>query len=258
MKRFWTEGAYEDYLRAAEVMQYPEVPFGPFLETVVRPRDRVADLGAGFGVVSRDLAGRAREVVAIDQDSHALAHLARDARTQGLTNIRLQVAIWPEIKAEPWDVAIIFYHAGAVGSPAKRQRLFALTRREGLINTAIGQRESFHRGLAQDLGLDASEPSFSAAKIDLEGLLQETGFNTQTYELTHDFSQPVDDLDDAVRYMMAQLRLDPALRDQVRALAPKYLQEKDGCLRLPILRKNKVIRFWKPDASIQALQKGAL
>jgi len=77
---------------------------------MIRPKDVVADIGCGIGIVSRYLAAISRKVIAIDKDENALKVLNEDLNRLGLENIEVVHARWPSINTDDWDVAVAFYH----------------------------------------------------------------------------------------------------------------------------------------------------
>jgi len=66
------------------------------LVALVRPDDVVLDIGAGAGRYALPLAGRVREVVALDPSASMLAALREGASAAGLANVRIVEGRWPE------------------------------------------------------------------------------------------------------------------------------------------------------------------
>lgn len=249
MKKFWYEGAYKPYRNATDYLNYPEIPFGNKLRDVIRPTDRVADIGCGFGIVSRYLAHMADSVLAIDQDANAIAQLKEDAAQDGITNIDTLIGIWPNIETEPWDVAIAFYHHMFAETTEKVEQLVRLTKREGLVTAQGNQgRESFHEPLMEALGLAEERPNACANGCYVRGRLEQAGCECTCEQVEHDFGQPTESFEDAVTFMMNQLGLDPTWREKVEALAPDYVTQSKGQWYVPITRHICLIHFKVPHA----------
>lgn len=63
-----------------------------YLLPVLRPGDRLLDVGSGPGTITCDLAGLVTEVVAIEQTESALELTHQEAARRGVTNVTCQVA----------------------------------------------------------------------------------------------------------------------------------------------------------------------
>lgn len=63
-----------------------------YLLPVLRPGDRVLDLGSGPGTITCDLAGLVAEVVAVEQTEAALDLTRQEAARRGVTNLGFQAA----------------------------------------------------------------------------------------------------------------------------------------------------------------------
>ena len=63
-----------------------------YLLPVLRPGDRVLDLGSGPGTITCDLAGLVAEVVAVEQTEAALDLARQEAARRGVTNLSFQAA----------------------------------------------------------------------------------------------------------------------------------------------------------------------
>ncbi|HWB72039.1 MAG TPA: class I SAM-dependent methyltransferase [Egibacteraceae bacterium] len=84
-------------------------PFLRLLRPAVGHRTTVLDVGAGAGRFALPLAARARQVVAVDPSRQMLAILQREARRQGLDNVRCLLGRWEDVDPGPADVALCSY-----------------------------------------------------------------------------------------------------------------------------------------------------
>jgi len=71
------------------------------LAALVRPDDRVIDVGAGGGRHAIPLARRCREVVAVEPSPAMRAILAEELSRQGVVNVRIIAAAWEDAAVEP-------------------------------------------------------------------------------------------------------------------------------------------------------------
>jgi 2-polyprenyl-3-methyl-5-hydroxy-6-metoxy-1,4-benzoquinol methylase len=71
------------------------------LAALIRPDDRVIDVGAGGGRLAIPLAARCREVVAVEPSPAMRGVLAEEAARRGIGNIRIVAATWEEADVEP-------------------------------------------------------------------------------------------------------------------------------------------------------------
>ena len=83
---------------SAEVRPDPAVDA---LAALVRPDDRVIDVGAGGGRHAIPLARRCREVVAVEPSPAMRTVLADELARQGVGNVRIIAATWEDAPVEP-------------------------------------------------------------------------------------------------------------------------------------------------------------
>jgi 2-polyprenyl-3-methyl-5-hydroxy-6-metoxy-1,4-benzoquinol methylase len=82
----------------------PDVDPDPSVEALaalIRPEDRVIDVGAGGGRLAIPLAARCREVVAVEPSPAMRGVLAEEAARRGIGNIRIVAATWEQAEVEP-------------------------------------------------------------------------------------------------------------------------------------------------------------
>ncbi len=96
----YTHGYHESVLRSHRWRTAQNS--AAYLLPLLKPTDRLLDIGAGAGTITVDLAGIVAEVTATEMGSEGLDLTRSTAAAQGVTNIELQVA---DIHALPFDDA---------------------------------------------------------------------------------------------------------------------------------------------------------
>lgn len=81
-----------------------EDPAVDVLAGFIGPEARVVDVGAGGGRLALPLAGRCREVVAVEPSPSMRAVLEDAARQLGVANLRIVPAVWEEAEVEPAEL----------------------------------------------------------------------------------------------------------------------------------------------------------
>jgi SAM-dependent methyltransferase len=74
------------------------------LAALIGPGDRVIDVGAGGGRITIPLAGRCRELVAVEPSPAMRAVLEEEIARHGVRNIRIVPARWEEAEVEPAEL----------------------------------------------------------------------------------------------------------------------------------------------------------
>lgn len=242
MSQSWPEFAYDLYHRACTELNYPQVPFGPFLNELIQPEDVVADLGCGIGMPARYLADRCKKVIAIDENKTALGYLERWAQENGIDNIQTIHGSWPEIQLEACDALISFY---APGMTSDRKGIEALlkTAKRGIL-TAPGPKQDggFFLEIAQKLGVPPRKQGCGNGCL-ARGKLEMAGCQVSCKNILHEFGQPVKDTEEAARFLCWQLHLDASYLEKVKQIVPEFLGSRDGRPFLPNLRSTCVLTY---------------
>ena len=235
----------EYYKKATSFWNYPEAPYGLALREMINPTDVVADIGCGIGVVSRYLASFCRNVIAIDRDETPLKVLKEDLSQSDLKNIDVVHAHWPKIDTPDWDVAVSFYHYHFGYTSLEIETLYQKTRRCGImVNQGVRPREGFYEELGRVFAIPERVES-CVGSCYVRGRMEQAGFRVECEDIFHDFGQPVDSKEEAVNYVMKQLKLQENQRAQLEEIVLDYVEDVNGQMVLPIKRYNCMLRFYK-------------
>ena len=84
---------------------------------LVRPEDAVLDVGAGGGRIALPLAGKCRQVVAVEPSEAMRDRIAEQVKKWGLKNLKVVAAKWEEAEVEPTDVVVCSHVLYTVAGP---------------------------------------------------------------------------------------------------------------------------------------------
>ncbi len=243
-KAFWTQEGLAFYQAACAYLDYPHVPFGDVLSQLVRPGDTVLDIGSGIGAAALYLAPRCARVVAVEDDPQAVRYLSHNCAAQGAHNVQIWRAPFPDARLPVCDVSVALYVADAARTLEGARLLVEKTARQGLLVCNHPEvQPTFHQALARLLHVPSPRASCrngcaSAALLEAAGARE-----VRCEKRTHDFGQPVRDLDDAARFVLWQMHAPQQLLPQVRAHVSRFVQARGDTLYIPMPRSSCVIRF---------------
>lgn len=245
MKQFWPDFAYDMYKRACDELNYPENPFSKYIKEFIKPEDVVVDIGCGIGVPAMYISKLCTKVIAIDQDKTALDYFNKEITKHDIKNIQTLYGVWPDVKIQPCDVAIAFYAGGISKDRASLVSLLNSVKRGGII-TSNGTLVDggFYKDLADKLGVKPRNHSCNNGCY-LRGSLEMQGCKVKCEQITHDFGQPVNNAEEAVKFFSWQLQLDGSYLDKINKIAMNYIIDRNGKLYIPNLRSSCVITFEK-------------
>ncbi|MBW3614812.1 MAG: class I SAM-dependent methyltransferase [Actinobacteria bacterium] len=106
-REFWDRRAHRFADRTAGTAA--KDPFLRRVRRVVRADSHVVDVGSGPGRFALALAPHVRRVTAVDLSPVMISLVRRQAREQGLRNVRAVAASWQEAKVAPADVVMCSY-----------------------------------------------------------------------------------------------------------------------------------------------------
>ena len=245
MKR-WPREAYKWYRSACDMFNYPAGPYGDSIKTLVASGDTVLDLGCGIGAASIMMAQWCKLVIALDQDEDALARLEVDARERGVTNIVAEHGSWPLDKPLRSDIVVALHVSRAMRSFPALKRVFESADKGGFIacQASVPREDESFRELKEELGIT---PNYR--KCDngcyTRGCLEALGAQVTCEKKVYEFGQPLDTLEEAVRFISWQIGADDSMIDTVKKRVDRYTHKTGGKYLVPITRHSCGIGFVK-------------
>ncbi|MBI2940314.1 MAG: class I SAM-dependent methyltransferase [Chloroflexi bacterium] len=189
----------------------------------------VLDVGAGPGRHTIPLARLAGRVVAVESSESMRAQLVAAIEAEGLSNVAVVPAAWPDAVVDPADVVICSHVVYGVSEiePFVR-RLDAVTRRRCVMVLRHGQREAPLLDLFAEIW---GEPRCLApTHLDLYGVLIQLGILANVGIVPFPQPRGYDSLEDAVAQVLADL-LNPAspeAEQAVRRFLADHLVTREG------------------------------
>lgn len=244
-REFWPPGSEVWYQDACDFLDYPEVPLGDTLRKILRPTDKVLDLGCGFGVTSRYMAQYCQQVYALDASAHAIRVLEDKIQNQGVANVKPVCAAFPTDALPLCDVVVVLYVNRLIHSLASAKEVWEATGREGIyLCNHVEVDSGFVSEIPKRLG--RKRKFFSCRNgCYVAGLLEALGAKVACEKVVHDFGQPVADMEDAARLLCRQTHLEEDCLPAIREMAVDYVETRRGRLYAPNVRTNCLIHFWR-------------
>lgn len=127
----WQERAREYQARANRRWFRPDSSREAIAQRVAAtPQATLLDIGAGTGAWTLYLASRLAKVTAVDPSPAMLAVLSESVAEQGVTNVEIVQAVWPEAPVAVHDFSLCSHAMyGAADLPAFVRRMEEVTRR---------------------------------------------------------------------------------------------------------------------------------
>lgn len=246
MGTYWNDERIAKYEDATSLLNYPEVPLKRFFDKMIRPDDKVLEIGCGPGVVSLYLAPLCKNLVAVDDDKDACDYLRKTAAEKGVNNIEIQNIQWPDERIEPADVTITLYAYKIFNTLDRVKELLRVTSRTGMyMITQPGIKGGYPVSLFEELGIDLEQQNCYNDGCRTAALLEAAGAKVSCEKVYHDFGQPVVDMDEAARFLMKQLKGKEEEFSKYRAAVEKVIEVREGRLYVPYKRTNCVVIYEK-------------
>lgn len=241
----WNEDSRKYYLDACKYLDYPNSPMGPFFEKYIKKDDTVMDLGCGYGVAALHLYDKCKKVIAVDFCDEPLSYLSGEIENRKINNIEIIRESFPNDKIPTADVLIALYVFKIIKSVEQAKELIRITNREGFIlcNHPDGD-ISFHDDLYNNLGLVRKNHGCENGCY-VKGMFEMLGVKVECEKIEHEFGQPIDSEEDAVKFFKWQAHTDDTKIPEIRKLAPKYIEQRGNQLYIPIVRKSCVLHYFK-------------
>jgi hypothetical protein len=220
---------------------------------VVRPKVRVCssllDLGAGCGALCIPLAEEFERVVALDSSSAMIDELRREASARGTSNIETKLASWDEVDERfgTFDVVLVANVPGVLDEGVQSvKRLERFARR--FVFLVIGTPWKADKFYFRELWplIFGHEPPPKRDYFDAYSVLYEMGIYAGVEIVTYDFDQPFRDINEAVAFWKAHMRLDGEQHDEVlREFLTERLDRSQDVLWARVPKQSAVI-WWSP------------
>lgn len=245
MKTPWPSFALEMYERACLELNYPEEPFSEYIKEFIRENDVVADIGCGIGVPAVYISKLCKKVIAIDCNEGSLAYFKKNILQQNIKNIETVLGEWPDVRIEPCDIAVAFFVSKIADNNESMTALLDSVKRGGIITSnGTSVEGGFYKDLAARLGVKPR--SFSCENgCYLRGKLEMSGCKVKCGQKAHDFGQPVNDLEEAAKFLCWQLHLNESYLERIQKMAQDYVIKRKGKMYIPKLRSTCVLTFEK-------------
>ena len=237
---------YKWYRDACKAFNYPAAPYGSLIRALVAGGDTVLDLGCGIGAASIMVSPWCKEVVALDEDEAALACLQAAARERTISNIVIRHGAWPPAAPLRADVVIALHVSRAMHSPGNLKLVFESARKGGFIacQAPVSRLDEPFRELKEELGITTGYGKCVNGCF-VRGGLEASGARVSCEKKVYEFGQPLDTMEEAVRFISWQIGADAAMIGTVEKRAERYAHKSGGGYLVPITRHSCAISFVK-------------
>ena len=244
--KFWPKDALRWYENACRMFEYPKRQYGTMMSEIIGKEDRVLDLGCGNGAASLLIAPWCKEVIALDQDEEALEQLERRMNQEEVKNVTIKHGIWTPETAVHADVVIALHVHKALRSFENLSLLYQSVNKGGFIAcpaAADSGSESFAE-LKKELRI---KPNYAQCENGCytKGILEGLGARVKCERFTYDFGQPLDSLEEAVRFISWQLRTDEGSNEIIKKYLELYVKPWGDKYVIPMKRQCCGISFIK-------------
>lgn len=225
----------------------------PFLSRLRRAcggRTTVLDVGSGPGRFALALAPRVAEVVAVDPSPTMLAILRREARRQGVSNVRTVEGCWGDVAVDPVDVVFASYVLPVVeDAPGFLRRMDAVARRRAFVYLGAFTSDALVDPLWRHFHGRSRRPG--PTWLDAIDVLREIGIDADVEVVEVANRTRFSTLADAVRDYQDLLVLADTreVRRELAALLGLWLVADDHGLRPPIGTLPAAVLRWEPTGS---------
>jgi SAM-dependent methyltransferase len=241
----WPQKAYKWYREACDKFDYPAAPYGKAIKNLLCEGCTVLDVGCGIGAASVMMASLCRNVIALDRDKKALAELDGRIRENKIDNIKIICDSWPASAPIQADVVIALHVAHAMRSIDNLKSVFESAQRGFIACQApVSKEEERFLALKEELGIT---PDYK--KCDngcfIAGALRAFGAEVKCEKAVYEFGQPLDTVEDAVRFVSWQIGADESTDHVIKKRIDEYAIRDGSRFFVPITRQSCAITFTK-------------
>ena len=225
---------------------YPMLPYGAMLKELIFAPDTVLDLGCGPGVCSLLIAPWCKRVLALDNDAQGLNWLHDSMLKHNIDNIEIINDSWPLQQPLQVDVIIALHVYGALSSLESVKLLYTMAKKGGFIACNAPQDSCMEPFIALKKALGIKPRSEQCSNgCWIKGVLEAFGADVTCQKVTYDFGQPLDTMEEAVRFMRWQVGATDTDDDIIRKYAELYVSEQNGKIIVPITKQGCAIIYEK-------------
>ena len=234
------------YRSACQKFNYPAGPYGSLIRALIKSGDIVLDLGCGIGAAAIMVSPWCKEVIALDADEDALACLADEVRERDITNIAVKHGVWPLEAPIGADIVVALYVSRVLHSAANLKLVFESANRGGFIacQSPVSLPDEPFRELKEELGITTNYEKCQNGCF-VRGCLEILGARVSCEKKVYEFGQPLETLEEAVRFISWQAGADDSMIETVEKRVGRYAQKTNGGYMVPITRQSCAISFKK-------------
>ena len=234
------------YRSACEMFNYPAGPYGDNIKALITGGDTVLDLGCGIGVASVMMSPWCKKVIALDQDKAALACLAAHCRERKITNVAIKHGAWPLAVHIRADIVIALHVPRILHSAANLKLVFESANKGGFIacQAPVSRWSEPFYDLKEELGITTDYEKCQNG-CSVRGGLEVLGASVTCEKKVYEFGQPLDVLEEVIRFISRQIGADDSMIKTVEKQAERYAQKTGGGYMVPITRQSCAISFVK-------------
>jgi len=228
------------------MFNYPAGPYGNNIKALITNGDTVLDLGCGIGAASIMVSPWCKQVIALDEDEDALACLAANIRERGLTNIVIKHGAWPLAMPVRADIVVALHVPRVTRSSANLMLIFESALKGGFIacQAPVSRQDEPFLELKEELGIKTNyEKCHNGCFV--RGCLEALGANVLCEKKVYEFGQPLDTLEEAIRFICRQIGTDDSMIETVKKHTERYAQKTDRGYMVPVTRQSCAISFMK-------------
>jgi hypothetical protein len=246
---FWTERKVAWYRRAVARSDYGATVLGA-VHSVLAECASALDVGAGCGALALPLAGRLRQVTALEPAPAMARALREEAAARGLANVEVVEAAWGEAPVGRHDL-VLCAHVGELLRPsAAFLREVARTARRWvvLVRDAVPEpgevRDKFFFGELYPRLLGRPYETGYPDPAETVESLRALGFTPDVTAIRYRSDQPFDDLEEACGFWEEYLGLAPGVeRRFLRGFLAERLVRDDGGWLAPFAKRALIISW---------------